>query len=92
MGDSLRDRRAPSLPPDLTVDAADLRHASLAREGSGITPALDAGSVLGLAGRSGCGLRESGPPTSLPSFPRTLGPHRALPAGGEYLMVPRRRP
>jgi hypothetical protein len=36
--------------------------------------------------------RESaGPPTTVPPSPRTLGPRRAVPVGGEYLIVPRRR-
>lgn len=36
--------------------------------------------------------RESaGPPTTVPPSPRTLGPRRATPVGGEYSIVPRRR-
>jgi hypothetical protein len=31
------------------------------------------------------------PPTTVPPSPRTLGPRRATPTGGEYLIVPRRR-
>lgn len=32
-----------------------------------------------------------GPPTTMPPSPRTLGPRRTTPVGGEYLIVPRRR-
>jgi len=36
--------------------------------------------------------RETGgPPTTMPPSPRTLGPRRATPVVGEYLIVPRRR-
>lgn len=92
MGDSLRDRRAPVLPPEHALEAAAVGDALADRDG-GVTPTV-AGPALGssAASRLGCSMRDSGPPTTMPSFPRTLGPHRAMPVGGEFLVVPRRRP